>query len=166
MRKYKISIIIISLSTIVYIVLSFLPIFDVSYLDSQMLYEKVVKEYKDDMVILAKYQYSTGANWLVINCNNEQLVSQNIVLYTYLNPRLLKDNSDYFMDYTSKYIIIVKKVATVNLDGEAVIVIKPKKIIVNNNFGEKKVYLLKDFSARGILKFILAIISKNYRYCY
>ena len=116
-------------------------------------------------ICIVKYTYTTGAGWLVIDCNNPILLGQNVSICNKFDPRLLNDNSEFDLDYQSELVVVVDSINDINIDGENVKVIYPKKIIILYDT-KKKYYKLCDMSVHGILKSILGCFNKKYMLSY
>lgn len=120
---------------------------------------------KTDSICVLKYTYTTGPGWIVNDTNNDSLIGENVCLYNMFDPRLLKDNSEFDLDYQSQLMVLVDKIDKVVMDNEEVYVIKPKDITILYDTNKEE-YRLKDMSLGGIIKFFISIVNKKYRYSY
>lgn len=81
-------------------------------------------------ICILKYTYTTGPGWAVEDTEIEQLIDQNVCLSCLFDPRLLKDNNDFELDYLSRLIVSIDTIDKIIMDNEKVYVIKPKKITI------------------------------------
>lgn len=116
-------------------------------------------------ICILKYQYTTGASWQVIYDSQNKLENQNVALYSIFDPRWLKDNIDFEMDYMASYIVVIDKSDSIMIDNQKVTVIYPENIIINFDT-DKRYYKIKDISFEGILKSLIGVFNKKYRICY
>ena len=162
MLKSKISktIIIIAILIVSAVIVSMIPVFEICPPDTDILTE----ENSDDAYII-KYTYTTGAGWIVVDGNAPELIGQYAAIYSAFDPRLLKDNKTFDMDYSSKVAVIADSITDTIIDGESVKVIHPNRMIILYNT-EKQRYRLIDMSMNGILKSIIGCFNHQYRLSY
>ncbi len=136
------------------------PIFNVVNEEGEVFFKKVVGENRKQQVCMLEYQYTTGAGWHVLDCTESILKNQNIILKTKYDPRLLKDNSDFTLDYTAKMIVIFDKYEKTVYDNEEVYVLNATDITILRNTA-KRHYTLMDFTLTGICKHFAGLFCQK-----
>ena len=102
---------------------------------------------------------------MVIDSTREDLIGEYVVLKNYFDPRLLRENLDFDMDYMAEFIVIFDDITSTKIDNEDVRVISAKNIEVLYNT-EKTNYKVRDMTFSGLLKFIKGIVDKECWYSY
>lgn len=120
---------------------------------------------RNNQICILHYEYVTGAGWMVIDSTREDLIGEYVVLKNYFDPRLLRENLDFDMDYMAKFIVIFDDITSTKIDNENVRVISAKNIEVLYNT-EKTNYKVRDMTFSGLLKFIKGIADKECWYSY
>ena len=123
------------------------------------------KENKDINVYLLEYHYTTGSGWLVIDSTNKDLVNKEVVLCNAFDPRFLKDNNDFDLDYTAMLLVETKKIQDMVLDGENITVLFADEITVVFN-ANRTHYSILDLRLEGIIKSILGVFNRKFRLSY
>lgn len=138
-----------------------IPIFEISssYTDNTYVNSS------ENSICVLKYTYTTGAGWVVTDSDIDSLVGENICLSYRFDPRLLRDNEDFSLDYQGKMVVSIDKINKIVMDNEDVFVISPEKIKILYNT-DKKEYRIKDMSFGGIVKSIMSLFNKKYSYSY
>lgn len=149
---------------IMLILASNMPIFTVSK-QSDVIEKGHLGSSSLNRICVVQYTYTTGAGWRVVDTNVDELIGQNVYLYTLFDPRLLKDNVEFDLDYLAKYKIEIDTVDKIAMKDQKVYVINPKSITILYDTDKKK-YRLKDMSYGGIIKSFLSIVNKRFRYSY
>ena len=150
------------IATLIYLFNS-LVIFEGSNASVDDIY-RTVKKNTDKDVILLKYEYTTGVGWYVIDSNKESIKKENIILSTPFNPRLLRINRDYYLDYTAKFVVVVDKYSETKIEDKVITVIYPRKIVIQHE-GTKKKYYPRDMQMIGIIRFLCGIVFNDLWYC-
>ena len=119
----------------------------------------------DSNVCILKNAYTTGTKWQVVYDQNDRLLNENVVLCCDFDPRLLKENKDFDLDYMAQYVVSVDKIDKITVNDELINVIYPKKIIIVYDTS-KSYYTVADFSVQGLFKSLMGIINKKYKLCY
>ncbi len=125
-------------------------------------YLTIASNSPNKIVCILKHQYSTGGGWIVIDSNQESLINHEIFLETTFDPRFLKDNKNFDLDYQGAVIVISNNVYDIVYENSEIKVIDVEKLIVVNSSTTSH-YLLKDMSISGILKSFLGIFDLEYR---
>lgn len=73
---------------------------------------------KKSDVYLLQYRYTTGSGWTVIDSTDKSAVSKEVVLYNAFDPRFLKDNKDFDLDYTATLSVKANKTKDTVINGE------------------------------------------------
>lgn len=149
---------------VVFVLTLNIPIFKVSNKLQGSIKRNIDFNEKNNMCIL-KYTYTTGPGWVVEDTNIRQLVCENVCLYSVFDPRLLKDNEEFDLDYLGKLIVVVDKVDKTVIDNEEVYVIHPKSVTILYDTNKDR-YRIKDMSVGGIIKSLISMINKKFRYSY
>ena len=145
----------------------YVPIFRIIGSEDMQKHIAAAKDNNASVLCCIKYNYSTGVSWTIEDSSNKELIGKEVLIYNIIDPRLLKENSDYYLDYSMKLFVDVKHIDKIDYEGEEVTVFTPKKIyLLSDNINNRDYYSLSDLSLNGWLKVILAFFNKNYRYCY
>ena len=140
--------------------MSRLPIYNVT--DSDIKIYEQIKNHKDSgIVCVLSYHYTTGPGWCIENSTNETLIGENIILNVRFDPRMLKENKDFSMDYRGRLVVDVKQIKEIRYDNEVVKVLFPKNIVIIYDT-EKSSYNIYDFTLAGILKSIISVFYDKY----
>jgi hypothetical protein len=152
----------------VVIVLAFLalnvPIFNVADRSAKEVTADTAASEQNRMCVL-RYSYTTGAGWTVEETNAAELAGQNVYLSTVFDPRLLKDNSEFDLDYMAEYVVVIDDIGKITAEDDEIYVIEPKSITILYDT-DKQNYRLKDMSCGGLIKSLLSAVNKKYRYSY
>ena len=114
----------------------------------------VFKSSKEKYICLVKYQYTTGAGYYCVKSNNKNFENMYMIIQSKFDPRFLKDNNDFSLDYNAEYLVEAKKAEKIMYEGESAIKLYADKITVLYNTN-KTVYKIKDMTFGGVLKAIL-----------
>ena len=134
----------------------------------ESVYESVVSEINSDKndVCVLDYDYVTGAGWKVEKSTTNELTGTYVLLDSAFNPRDLKINKDFELDYSAKFVLIIdKQIKQVQLDNEMVDVIKASEIIIVADY-EDSIIKFCDLTFAGKLKTILGAFIPIYRVHY
>lgn len=156
MRKFIIGVVIM---TIVFGVVANITIFQVAKTDD------INQIHTNSQKCILKYEYVTGASWKVIDSTLENLIGEYVVLKNYFDPRLLRQNLDFDMDYMAELVVSFDDVMSTKIDNEDVRVIVAKGIEVLYDT-EKSNYKVIDMTFSGLLKFAKGIVDKKCWYSY
>ena len=119
---------------------------------------------KGDVFIL-QYLYTTGSGWTVINSTNESMINKEVVLYNAFDPRFLKDNKDFDLDYTSMLLVKANKTKDTVINGENSTLLFADEITIIFDT-EKPHYSMSDMSLPGIVKSIIGVFNHKFRLSY
>ena len=64
----------------------------------------VFKSSKEKYICLVKYQYTTGAGYYCVKSNNKNFENMYMIIQSKFDPRFLKDNNDFSLDYNAEYL--------------------------------------------------------------
>ena len=120
---------------IILLLLNNIKIFSISSDLADSVYNIICCEYNPENVdiCILDYCYVTGASWRVEKSTNKDIENKFVVLDTICNPRMLKINKDFSLDYMAKYVVVIdKNITKTNVDNEYVDVLKANKIIITN----------------------------------
>ncbi len=120
----------------------------------------------DKTICILEYTYTTGSGWFITDSNDKNLINKEVILCSQLNPRLLKVNAEYDLDYMAKYVITVDTIwNTTTEDGEIMPVVKADTIgIVYPS--DKTYYSIADMQFFGIVKAVLGLLNRCYTFHY
>ena len=139
------------------------PVYKIyNYNESDVIFKEFVNQNREKTVCLLDYTYTTGAGWLVLNSTRKDMIGQDIVLSSFFNPRLLKDNKEFDMDYLANYIVVFDKAKKTMIEDETVSIIYPDEIgiVFDTN---KEIYRIKDFSFLGLVKGLFGVFFPNFK---
>ena len=121
---------------------------------------------KVDICIL-DYDYVTGASWRVEESTNKDIENEYVCLSAICNPRLLKINEEFDLDYMAKYVVVIdKNISQTKVDDEDVSVLKVKDIVITNFYYENDGFddiRFGDLSFGGKVKAILSLFVPKLR---
>lgn len=120
----------------------------------------------DKTVCILEYTYTTGSGWFITDSNDKSLINKEVILCSRLNPRLLKANAEYDLDYMAKYVMTVDTMwDTTTEDGEIMPVVRADTIgIVYPS--DKTYYSIADMQFFGIAKAFLGLFNKRCMFHY
>lgn len=156
MRKFIIGVVIM---TIVLGAVANITIFQVSKTDD------INQINTNSQMCILKYEYVTGASWMVIDSTQKNLIGEYVVLKNHFDPRLLRENRHFDMDYMAELAVSFDDVTSTKIDNEDVRVIVAKGIEVLYDT-EKPNYKIIDMTFSGLLKFVKGIVDKKCWYSY
>ena len=124
---------------------AFIPVFGTAEGDDFYL------RYKDKNIYVLNYEQTTGAGYTVKDTKDEKLLGKSVAVKTLFDPRFLKDNKDFLIDYNGEYIVIADKTGKTEIDGESIDLIYADRIIIKYD-GAPKSYHIYDMMPQGIIK--------------
>ena len=136
-------------------------IFKMTSSDVQTCYNKIC-ESSDVNVMLVSYHITTGAGWVVEQSSDERLTGKSAILQTKFDPRFLKVNDDFCLDYMAQYVITAKKIVHGTYEGEDILKIYPDDITICYADSKDKVLRVHDMSLNGKIKFLIGCIARKY----
>lgn len=165
--KRRTAVILAAIVVIIAVAVCFVPqvrIFRVHSGDIEEYYEKAVEE-TDKNVYLLDYTYTTGAGWVVEKTNDAAFGNDSVIVSAMFDPRLLKDNDEFELDYTAKLLVISDRQERTELEGEKVCVIYADEAVILKESDEEEdgYYRIKDMSGGGIGKFLMGIFNPRCR---
>lgn len=110
--------------------------------------------YKGKNIYVLDFEQTTGAGYTVKNTKDEKLLGKSVAVKTLFDPRFLKDNKDFLIDYNGEYIVIADRAGKTEIDGESVDLIYADRIIIKYD-GAPKSYHIYDMIPQGIIKALL-----------
>ena len=142
------------------------PIFQLCPLkDIDNEYTKICKKYDNKNICILDYEYTTGTGWIVLKSTDKSIIGKTIVLSNNFDPRLLRENSQFELDYFAKYIVVIDHMSDTMIDGEIAPIIYAKEIEIIYNTTQSK-YTVSDLTIYGILKSIMGVFNSSYRLSY
>lgn len=81
-------------------------------------------------------------------------MGKSVAVKTVFDPRFLKDNKDFLIDYNGEYIVIADRTGKTEIDGESDDLIYADRIIIKYD-GAPKSYHIYDMMPQGIIKALL-----------
>ena len=118
-------------------------------------------------VCILDYDYVTGASWGVEKSTNKDIENEYVCLNTICNPRLLKINKEFDLDYMAKYVVVIdKNITQTKVDDEDVGVLKVKEIVITDFYYENDGFddmRFGDLSFGGKAKAILSLFVPKLR---
>ena len=121
---------------------------------------------KVDICIL-DYDYVTGASWRVEKSTNKDIENEYVCLNAICNPRLLKINKEFDLDYIAKYVVVIdKNISQTKVDNEDVNILKVKEIVITNFYYQNEGFddiRFGDLTFGGKLKSIIALFVPKFR---
>ena len=120
---------------------------------------------KKSDVYLLQYRYTTGSGWTVIDSTDKSAVSKEVVLYNAFDPRFLKDNKNFDLDYTATLSVKANKTKDTVINGENSTLLFADEVTIL--FDTKKTrYSMSDMSFPGIIKSIIGIFNHKFKLSY
>lgn len=118
-------------------------------------------------VCILNYDYVTGVGWKVEKSTNKDIDNKYVCINSICNPRLLKINKDFDLDYMAKYVVATdKNISQTKVDNEDVNVLKIKEIVITNFYYENDGFdniRFGDLTFGGKLKSIIALFVPKFR---
>jgi len=118
-------------------------------------------------ICILDYDYVTGASWRVEQSTNKDIENEYVCLNTICNPRLLKINEEFELDYMAKYVVVIdKNTPKTKVDNEDVNVLKVKEIVITNFYYQNEGFddiRFGDLTFGGKLKSIIALFVPKFR---
>lgn len=143
-------------------ILANVPVFKVSSLNKK----DCIAMCDENGVYVLEHKSTTGSGWYVASGRDKKLVGQNVVLYSNFDPRSLKDNKDFYLDYSSALVVKVKEISSTAADGEKIPMLIADSITVVSDKKGKNYYTVFDLSIGGLLKGALGLVNHKYRVSY
>ena len=122
---------------------------------------RVNENYPDCDVLIMRHTETTGAGWIAENQNSDNDFDKNIIISTHFDPRFLRDNKNFEMDYNARYLVVVKRKEKITYEGEEVLKVYPRKMVVVYDT-DKKFYRFKDMTFAGLMKAALGVFIKKF----
>jgi len=173
MKKRRIIILCVLLVTIVLVlIINNINIFKVTTKSPEEIYNIVSSKYNLDEVDVSviKYHSVTGASWFVEKSTEKELENKNVCLSSVLNPRQLKVNKDFELDYFAQYVIVTKKTDKyMEIAKETVEILYPVEYIITGYYHENDgddYFKVKDLSLKGKLNLFVSMFVSKYRMQY
>ena len=135
-----------------------IPVFKIDYINDGN-YARICN---GEEIYVLKHEYVTGSGWCVLSGADENLINKNVLLCSKFDPRSLKDNKDFYLDYSSTLVVRVKKIGSAMLDGERVPMLITNDITVLSDKTKKKYYTVSDLTFEGIVRSILGFVNRKY----
>lgn len=167
-KKIGLVIIIISLA-ILYIGINNITIFETASQDAESVFNILVSKYNPDEadICILKYGQVTGAGWYVEKSTDKELEGEYVCMSAVCNPRALKENEDFLLDFTVHYVVSIEKTDKfIEIDGEKVKVISPKEIVITDYVQGIYKREFKDLSLSGKLHALMAFFVPKLRLSY
>ena len=171
MKKHKklYALIILVFIVVLIFVIDNIKICSINSHEADYVYELMQDKYKNknvDICIL-DYDYVTGASWSVEKSTNKDIENEYVCLNAICNPRLLKINKEFDLDYLAKYVVVIDKIITqTKVDNEEVNVLKTKEIVITNSYYKNEGFddiKFGDLTFGGKLKSIIALFVPKFR---
>ena len=124
-------------------------------------YDSACDEYGSENVYILKYAYTTGPGWYIKQHENPEMIGLTVALYAKMDPRFLRDNEEFELDYMTELLVVSKRTEMVGSEPYEAI-LYPEKIDIIYPMAKTAEYKVYDMSAKGILKFILGIFNRKY----
>ena len=171
MKKYKMFYVALILFIIVvlFFVINNIKICSINPHEADYVYELIQDKYKNENVdvCILDYDYVTGASWRVEESTNKDIENEYVCLSAICNPRLLKINEEFDLDYMAKYVVVIdKNISQTKVDDEDVSVLKVKDIVITNFYYENDGFddiRFGDLSFGGKVKAILSLFVPKLR---
>ena len=171
MKKHKklYALIILVFIVVLIFVIDNIKICTINSHEADYVYELMQDKYKNknvDICIL-DYDYVTGASWRVEKSTNKDIENEYVCLNAICNPRLLKINEEFDLDYMAKYVVVIdKNIAQTKVDNEDVNILKAKEIVITNFYYQNEGFddiRFGDLTFGGKLKSIIALFVPKFR---
>ncbi len=118
-------------------------------------------------ICILDYDYVTGASWKVEKSTNKDIEDKYVCLNTICDPRSLKMNEEFDLDYIAKYVVVIdKNISQTKVDNEDVNVLKTKEIVITNFYYQNEGFediRFGDLTFTGKLKSIIALFMPKFR---
>lgn len=137
--------------------------------EADYVFDLLQNEYNSENVdiCILDYDYVTGASWRVEQSTNKDIENEYVCLNTICNPRLLKINEEFELDYMAKYVVVIdKNTPKTKVDNEDVNVLKVKEIVITNFYYQNEGFddiRFGDLTFGGKLKSIIALFVPKFR---
>lgn len=137
--------------------------------ESDYVYKLMQEKYnnKNVDICILDYDYVTGAGWRVEKSTNRDVENEYVCLNAICNPRLLKINKDFELDYMTKYVLVIDKdITQIKVDNEDVNVLKAKEIVITNFYYQNEGFddvRFGDLTLGGKLKSLVALFVPRFR---
>ena len=171
MKKHKVLYMTISLLVIVILlfIINSIKIFSINSHETDYVYELLKSKYSTENVdiCILDYDYVTGASWRVVKSTNEDIENKYVCLNIICNPRHLKMNKEFELDYIAKYVVVIdKNISQTIVDDEDVNVLKAKEIVITDFYCQNEMVgniKFDDLTFEGKLKSIIALFVPKFR---
>ena len=171
MKKYKkfYVLLILFIIVVLFFVINNIKICSINSHEADYVYELIQDKYKNENVdvCILDYDYVTGASWRVEESTNKDIENEYVCLNAICNPRLLKINEEFDLDYMAKYVVVIdKNIAQTKVDDEDVNVLKAKEIVITNFYYQNEGFddmRFGDLTFGGKLKSIIALFVPKFR---
>lgn len=171
MKKRKFLYIAVIILTIVVsiVIIDNIKICSINSKDANDVYELLQSEFNIEEVdiCILDYEYITGASWRVEKSTNRDLENEYVCLNTIYNPRLLKINKEFDLDYTAKYVAVIdRSVSQTRIDNEDVDVLKVKEFVITNFYYQNDGFedlRFGDLTFEGKWKSMMALFVPKFR---
>ena len=155
------------IAVLLFVIALNVPVFEI--INEKANIDNVYDRYSKYDVFTLNYTYTTGAGWIVNECNNPNYVGQYVILECPFDPRLLNINKDYSMDIFSSIVVISSKCKKVIYDNKNTNVIKAKKIYIYLTSESEykhiaKKFYIYDLRPVGILKALIGVLFPYFRW--
>ena len=162
-RKCFFKVIILLLIIVIFVTFLNYPIFKACKKDDvDVEFQRIIESNYEKSVCVLDYTYTTGAGWSVLNSTDKKLIGEQVALMSFFDPRLLKENKEFNLDYLAQYIVTFTEKNDIKMDNENVTAIQAEEIVILYNT-DKKYYKLTDLSLIGIFKSFLGIFDSKYK---
>ena len=171
MKKHKklYALIILVFIVVLIFVIDNIKICSINSQEADYVYELMQDKYKNknvDICIL-DYDYVTGASWRVEKSTNKDIENEYVCLNAICNPRLLKINEEFDLDYMAKYVVVIdKNISQTKVDTGDVNILKAKEIVITNFYYQNEGFddmRFGDLTFWGKLKSIIALLVPKFR---
>ena len=171
MKKYKKVYVALILLVIVvlFFVVNNIKICSINSHEADYVFDLLQSEYNPENVdiCILDYDYVTGASWAVEKSTNKDIENEYVCLNAICNPRLLKINKEFDLDYMAKYVVVIDKNSSkAKVDNEDVRVINAKEIVITNFYYQNEGFddiRFGDLTFGGKLKSIAALFVPKFR---
>ncbi len=171
MKKHKklyVAIILLIIVVLIFVVNS-MKICSINSHEADHVFGLLQSEYNPENVdiCILDYDYVTGASWRVEKSTNKDIENEYVCLNAICNPRLLKINKEFDLDYMAKYVVVIdKNTSKTKVDNEDVNVLKAKEIVITNFYYQKDGFddiRFGDLTFGGKVKSIIALFVPKFR---
>ncbi len=137
-----------------------IPVFKIDTYDNYHTYKSDFKKNKD--FFLLKYEYTTGYGWTIEDSSVKNSEFDEAVLCNIFDPRYLKDNKDFSLDYTAY--LLVESQNYKEIEPGALHIVADSVTVLYNT--DKSYYTVCDMSFTGFLKGISGVFIPPLRHSY